>query len=70
MPNTRKIKVCAICGKSEGSHWALHWKRYHPGAKMQELPLGGIPIEPYDESCFKLNEPSSLVENEATTAKM
>jgi hypothetical protein len=40
MPKQYKNKVCFICGKSEGAHWARHWKNRHPGIEVKELELG------------------------------
>jgi hypothetical protein len=40
MPKANKHKVCSICGKSEGAHWARHWKNRHPSIKVKELELG------------------------------
>jgi predicted alpha/beta hydrolase family esterase len=50
MPNIRKIKVCYICGKAEGSHWASHWKNHHPGTEARVLLPGEAPTNPiYDD---------------------
>ena len=40
MPNVRKNKLCAICGKAEGPNWAIHWKKKHPGTEAKELLPG------------------------------
>jgi predicted alpha/beta hydrolase family esterase len=48
MPNIRKIKVCATCGKAEGQHWAEHWKKQHPTIQPRELLPGEAPTQPLD----------------------
>ena len=50
MPRTYKIKVCAICGKAEGSNWSHHWKRQHPSHQPQELVPGEAPTDPIDDN--------------------
>ena len=62
MLNSHKVKVCASCGKAEGKNWARHWKKYHVGVDVKELPLGGVPTDPYDESWLYLIQPLSLRE--------
>ena len=38
-----KTKRCAICGKTEKSHWRRHWARQHPGEEPRELKEGKRP---------------------------
>ena len=64
------IKVCALCGKSEGPHWRRHWKNNHPGATIMELLPGDIPSDPYDESWLKLIFPISLRKQFMTPAEI
>ena len=47
MPITNKIKVCAICGKSESTHWTYHWKSKHPNEQKTELHPGQTPSAPF-----------------------
>ena len=50
MPSIHKIKVCAICGKSESTHWTRHWKSKHPSQLKNELYPGEIPSAPFDKN--------------------
>ena len=54
MPNNHKIKVCSSCGKSEGKHWARHWKQQHPSEEIKELVPGQAPNNPFDENWLYL----------------
>jgi predicted alpha/beta hydrolase family esterase len=68
MPNVYSIKICAICGKAETSHWGRHWKNNHPGASIQELQPGDMPSEPFNQSWLKNIVPISLREKFMTPA--
>ena len=46
MPGTRKVKICATCGKAEGANWAYHWRTKHPGAEVKELLPYQTPSHP------------------------
>jgi len=50
MPNIRKLKICAICGKAEGQHWAEHWKKRHTSIEPRELLPGEAPTQPLDSN--------------------
>jgi predicted alpha/beta hydrolase family esterase len=54
MPNIRKLKVCAICGKAEGQHWADHWKKRHRSIEPRELLPGEAPTQPLDSNWIYL----------------
>jgi predicted alpha/beta hydrolase family esterase len=54
MPNIRKLKVCAICGKAEGQHWADHWKKRHHSIEPRELLPGEAPTQPLDSNWINL----------------
>ena len=60
MPKTNKTKVCAICGKSEATHWARQWKNQHHGSDIHELTPREVPSDPFDESWLYLIKPLSL----------
>ena len=70
MSKIHKIKVCAHCGKSEGAHWARHWKNQHPLSEIRELTPGEVPSDPYDESWLYLIKPLSLREVHESAAKI
>ena len=69
MPTTHKTKVCALCGKSQGDHWARHWKNQHPSSEIRELTPGEVPSQPFDESWLYLIKPLSLREVYESAAK-
>ena len=54
MPNIRKLKICAICGKAEGQHWAEHWKKRHTSIEPRELLPGEAPTQPLDSNWIYL----------------
>ena len=54
MPNIRKLKICAICGKAEGQHWAEHWKKRHTSIEPRELLPGEAPTHPLDSNWIYL----------------
>jgi len=70
MPKSYRNKVCSICGKSEGMHWARHWKNQHPTAAIKELVPGDVPLNPFDESWLYLIKPLSIRELYMTPAKI
>jgi len=46
--NRHRTKECALCGKKESSHWALHWKTKHKDKIPQERKLNEpLKGEPY-----------------------
>ena len=69
MPKANNFKVCSICGKSESTHWARHWKNKHSTASVRELLPGETPSNPYDESWLYLIKPLTLRELFMTAAK-
>ena len=54
MPNIRKLKICAICGKAEGLYWAEHWKKRHTSIEPRELLPGEAPTQPLDSNWIYL----------------
>ncbi len=60
MPNVYSHKVCAICGKSQSSHWGRHWSRNHPNSEIKELALGEVPSSPFKDNWIDLIEPEDL----------
>ena len=59
---SHKSKVCALCGKSEATNWARHWRNQHPSSDTRELIPGEVPTQPFDESWLYLIKPLSLRE--------
>ena len=70
MSKIHKTKVCAHCGKSEGAHWARHWRNQHPSSNIRELTPGEVPSNPFDESWLYLIKPLSLREVHESAAKI
>ena len=70
MPKTNKTKVCGLCGKSEGTHWARHWRNQHPSSDIKELTPGEVPSDPFDESWLYLIKPLSLHQIYESAAKI
>jgi len=70
MSKIHKTKVCAHCGKSEGAHWARHWRNQHPSSDIKELTPGEVPSDPFDESWLYLIKPLSLREVHESAAKI
>ena len=70
MPKINKTKVCTLCDKSEGTHWARHWRNKHPSSDIKELTTGEIPSDPFDESWLYLIKPLSLRKVHESAAKI
>ena len=49
MPKANKIKVCAMCGKSDSTNWAQHWTMKHPNEQKTELHPGQTPRAPFTD---------------------